>query len=166
MKLNLVLSIQFMLKDRERDMPTMLPRSKYDYPFEVELPPELEPFSAIYAKAASEGDTAKYDAPKIVAKMWRKKVRSAYPEMFKIIDQDGKPVKFVVSDDSIIDAAMCMNIEDKINKFIESNADLIVERLKVPIPEETPTHYLASKFVKLDSWNIVADKEAEDGGDK
>ena len=76
------------------DMPKMLPQQKHEYPFEVSIPVELEPFVTDYAISAQTGAAAKYDSPKIAAQIWRPKVRSKYPEMFKTIDQYGKEVKF------------------------------------------------------------------------
>lgn len=155
MKLNLTLGIQFMLKDRAMDMPKMLPQSTYDYPYEVTIPSELEPFISAYALAAQTGEAGKYDSPKIAAQVWRPKVRSKYPEMFKTLDQEGKVVKFNVSDDGIIDAAICMNVEDVIYKFIEENKDKIVDDLKLERPAETETHYFADTFIHLLKWKAI-----------
>ena len=55
MKLILTLGVQFMMKDRVMDMPKMLPQHKHDYPFEVSIPMELEPFVTDYAIAAQTG---------------------------------------------------------------------------------------------------------------
>ena len=93
MKLNLTLGIQFMLKDRVMDMPKMFPQQKCNYPYEVNIPTELEPFVTDYAIAAQTGAAAKYDSPKIAAQIWRPKVRTKYPEMFKTLDQEGNVVK-------------------------------------------------------------------------
>lgn len=155
MKLTLSLGIQFMMKDRVMDMPKMLSQQKHEYPFEVSIPMELEPFVTDYAIAAQTGAAAKYESPKIAAQMWRPKVRTKYPEMFKTIDQEGKTVKFNVSDDNIIDAAICMNVEDVIDKFIDENKDKIIDDLKLERPNETETHYFADTFIHLLEWHII-----------
>ena len=161
MRLNLTLGIQFMLKDKVRDMPTMLPQSKYHFGYEVKLPAELEPFMKKYAEAAKNDTAACYEAPKVVVQIWRPKVRKKYPEMFSTVDQDGKTVKFNVTDDNIIDSAICMNVEDVINKFIEDNKDKIVEELHVKKPECDEAHYLANTFVRLIEWEIEEAEDAE-----
>ena len=155
MKLILTLGVQFMMKDRVMDMPKMYPQQKHEYPFEVSIPVELEPFVTDYAIAAQTGEAAKYETPKIAAQIWRPKVRTKYPEMFKTIDQEGKEVKFNVSDDNIIDAAICMNVEDVINKFIEENKDKIIDDLKLERPNETETHYFSDTFIHLLEWKCV-----------
>lgn len=161
MKLTLTLSIQFMLKDRTMDMPKMFPPNTYEYPYEVNIPAELEPFIPAYVLAAQTGEAGKYESPKIAAQIWRPKVRSKYPELFKTVDQEGKTVRFNVSDDSIIDAAICMNVEDVIYKFINDNKDKIVDNLKLERPDETETHYFADTFVHLVGWKAVLEQHDE-----
>ena len=158
MKLTLSLGIQFMMKDRTMDMPKMFSQNTYEYSYEVTIPSELEPFIPAYAIAAQTGEAGKYDNPKIAAQVWRPKVRAKYPEMFKTLDQEGKVVKFKVSDDSIIDAAICMNVEDVIYKFINENKDKIVDDLKLVRPAETETHYFADTFIHLLKWKAILEE--------
>lgn len=162
MKLKLSIGIQFMMKDRAMDIPKMFPQNIFEYPFDVTIPAELEPFISAYALAAQTGEASKYDSPKIAAQIWRPKVRSKYPEMFKTLDQEGKTVKFNVSDDAIIDAAICMNVEDVINSFLSSNKDKIIDDLKLERPVDTETHYFADTFVHLIKWTAVLEEPRDE----
>jgi len=53
MKIVVSVGVQFMMKDREMDMPTMLPRTTHDYGMSVEISPELAPYVEEYAKSVA-----------------------------------------------------------------------------------------------------------------
>lgn len=155
MKIDLTLSVQFVLKDRERDMPMPTECKMYTIGYEVEVPPEFSSYIDKYLDGIETGVTPAYDAPKAIVKLWKNKVRRAYPELWAQSNQYGDRKKLKVTDDTVIDAAICMSIDDVIDKYIDQSSDAILESLGIEKPAETNTHYLAGVFIRKKSWTVA-----------
>jgi hypothetical protein len=50
-------TVQYVLKEIERDMPMMLPRQSYSVDLELEIPDELEPYLQTYVEGMKLKDT-------------------------------------------------------------------------------------------------------------
>lgn len=152
MRIDLTISVQFMMKDRERDIPQMSGYQTYTLGYEVEVPPEFATYIDKYLEGIENGVTPKYDAPKAIVKLWRPKVRRVYPELWSQTNQYGDRHRFTVTDDTVIDAAICISIDDVIDKYLASSSDEILKNLGIEKPVDTPTHYLSGVFIRKISW--------------
>ena len=54
MKIIVSVGVQFMMKDREMDMPKMLPRTTHSSAMEVSVSPELQPYIEEYSKSVND----------------------------------------------------------------------------------------------------------------
>lgn len=161
MKVKCKISIQFMMKDRERDIPQMSALLHHSVDTAVDVPEELMKFIPVYIRN-SETPGNPYNADKNTVAYWKKKVKKAYPDMFaKYTMPDGSTTQLKPSDDDIIDAAICMSIEDVINAQLETNIGEIMTSNNIVEPSDTETHYYADKFVHLVSWAVNEDSDPE-----
>ena len=154
--MNIIVSVgvQFMLKDKSMDTPTMLPRISHDYPMDVTVSPELEGFCDEYSKSIADPSyMPQYDIGTALIKMITPRVKKAYPELWrKETDANGEVHQFKPNNETILESAMSIDIDDKIDELLEDRRDEVLKRLNVVFPEETATHYVAGVFLTNLGW--------------
>lgn len=145
MQLTVKIGVQFMLKNKETDMPTMQSRTVHTCPMDVTVSPELEQYIEEYAKSSADPAYApKYEIGKTLIKMIRPRVKKAYPEMFDPL----KP-----TDETILETAISMDIDDKIDEMLDGDKDAILAKLGVETPADTEEMYVANVFITRLGWS-------------
>ncbi len=156
MKIIVNIGVQFMLKDREMDIPSMLPRMTHKYPMNVEVSPELTPFIEEYSKSVEDATyTPSYDISGVLLKIITPRVKKAYPEHWrKEKTDDGKVIQFKPTPETILETAIRMEVEDKIDELLDEHKDEVLKDLEIKFPEDTGDHYLANTFVTNLGWKL------------
>jgi hypothetical protein len=112
---------------------------------EVTVSPELEQYIEEYAKSSADPAYApKYEIGKTLIKMIRPRVKKAYPEMFDPL----KP-----TDETILETAISMDIDDKIDEMLDGDKDAILAKLGVETPADTEEMYVANVFITRLGWS-------------
>ena len=94
-----------------------------------------------------------YDIGTALIKMITPRVKKAYPELWrKETDANGDVCQFKPNNETILESAMSMDIDDKIDELLEDHRGEVLERLHVVFPEETKTHYVAGVFLTNLGW--------------
>ena len=157
MKIIVSIGVQFMMKDREMDMPSMLPRTTHDYPMSVEVSPELQPYISEYAQSVADpAYTPSYEISKVLIDIIKPRVKKAYPEHWRTeTDSDGKKIKFVPTNETILETAIRMEIDDKIDELLDDHKDDVLKDLNLTLPKEDERQYLANTFVTNLGWKIA-----------
>jgi hypothetical protein len=148
-------TVQYVLKDTEKDIPRMLPLESYSVELEVEVPDELVPYVPAYADAVRRNAEAEADdpearfmpeycAPPELVEGWKKKLKRDYPDSF----EGG------MQDDMVIDAALSCTIEDSINDSLEELWDNVLEGQLGASPEVPPGFRVAGRYVHLVEWKL------------
>ena len=156
MRITVTIGVQFMMKDKETDMPSMLPRTSHDYGMDVDVSPELEPFIEEYAKSSSDNSyTPNYEIGDTLIKMIKPRVKKAYPELWRKEKMDnGQTVQFKPSDETILESAIGMDIDDKIDEFLEGDKDEVLSKLHIDKPNDDNRFYLANVFLTRLGWKM------------
>jgi hypothetical protein len=157
MKIIVSIGVQFMMKDREMDMPSMLPRTTHDYPMSVEVSPELQPYISEYAQSVADpAYTPSYEISKVLIDIIKPRVKKAYPEHWRTeTDSDGKKIKFVPTNETILETAIRMEIDDKIDELLDDRKDDVLKDLNLTLPKDDERQYLANTFVTNLGWKIA-----------
>ena len=157
MKIIVSVGVQFMMKDREMDMPTMLPRTTHSYTMDVSVSPELQPYIEEYAKSVNDATyDPQYDIGKVLLDIITPRVRKAYPEHWrKEKTDDGKTVQFKPSKETILETAISMEVDDKIDELLDEHKDEVLKELELKFPEDTDGQYLANTFVTNLGWKLA-----------
>ena len=157
MKIIVSVGVQFMMKDREMDMPSMLPRTTHDYPMSVEVSPELQPYISEYAQSVADSAyTPSYEISKVLIDIIKPRVKKAYPEHWRTeTDSDGKKIKFVPTNETILETAIRMEIDDKIDELLDDHKDDVLKELNLTLPKDDERQYLANTFVTNLGWKIA-----------
>lgn len=157
MKIIVSVGIQFMMKDRKMDRPTMLPRTTHDYSMDVNISPELEPFLPEYLRSVSEPDyIPSYNVGKELIKMITPRVRKAYPDHWREeVDENGKVTKFKPSDDTILESAIAMDVDDKIDDMLAENTSEVLESMQLEYPPDDEQNYSAGAFLTNLGWKLA-----------
>jgi hypothetical protein len=157
MKIIVSIGVQFMMKDREMDMPSMLPRTTHDYPMIVEVSPELQPYISEYAQSVADpAYTPSYEISKVLIDIIKPRVKKAYPEHWRTeTDSDGKKIKFVPTNETILETAIRMEIDDKIDELLEDHKDDVLKEVNLTLPKDDERQYLANTFVTNLGWKIA-----------
>lgn len=158
--------VQCMLKDIIMDKPTFLPRQIYKYSMDVTVSPELEPYIEEYAKSVADPEyQPNYNINSSLIRIIKPRVKKSYPEHWREeIDSDGNKVKFAPTDDVILESAIRMEIDDKINDHFDEHKDDVLGELHVSTDLESlknmapdtnlENKYLANVFVKNIGWTL------------
>lgn len=154
MQITVTIGVQFMLKNRETDIPTMLPRSSHDYVMDVTVSPELEQFVPEYAKSTEDASyTPNYDIGANLVKMIRPRVKKAYPELWRKEKGDnGQTVQFKPTDEILLETAISMDIDDKIDEFLEGDKNDVLSKLGIEMPLDNSESYVANVFLTRLGW--------------
>ena len=84
MKIIVSVGVQFMMKDREMDMPKMLPRTTHSSAMEVSVSPELQPYIEEYSKSVNDSTyDPQYEISKVLLDIITPRVKKAYPEHWR-----------------------------------------------------------------------------------
>lgn len=146
-------TVQYMLKDDERDMPTMLPQKSYAVDLSLEVPDEL----AVYLPAYTNGfqgldpETAdariipEYGAPTEVVKKWKKVLMRDYPDAF-----DAKLLKA----DMVIDCAISCTLEDAIKDALDEVWDKSLVKSLGAEPEVPAGFHVGARYIHLVDWTV------------
>lgn len=162
MKIKVTLGVQFMQKDRVTDMPTMHPMTRHDYVMDVTLSPELEPFIDEYAKAVSEPEyNPSYDIGSNLIALIKPRVKKAYPDMWQKVQTEKGFVTLKPTNEAILDAAICLEVDDYIDEFIEDNKNRVLSELDIVPPADDERLYLANVFLRKQSWQLSDDNWKE-----
>jgi hypothetical protein len=146
-------TVQYMLKDLERDMPTMLPLKAYSVDLTLEVPDELAQYLPAYVKgfqgldpnAAEARVIPEYSAPSEVVKKWKKILTKEYPDAFNA--KQTKP-------DMVIDCAISCTLEDAIKDALEELWDKsLAESLKA-VPDVPDGYRIGARYIHLVDWNV------------
>ena len=148
-------TVQYVMKDVEKDIPKMLPVENYSVELEVDVPDELVEYIPAYVEAvkknaeASEDDPEarvipEYSAPPDLVKKWKKTLMTDYPDSF-----DSR-----MPDDSVIDAALSCTIGDSIADSLDELWDNVLEGQLGARPEEPPGYRVAGRYVHLVEWTV------------
>lgn len=157
MKIVVSVGVQFMMKDREMDMPTMLPRTTHDYGMNVEISPELAPYVEEYAKSLADATyVPSYEISDVLLKIITPRVKKSYPEHWrKEKDKNGKIISFKPTKETILESAISMEIDDKIDELLDEHKDEVLKSLELKMPEDTDTSYLSNTFVTNLGWKVA-----------
>ena len=157
--MNILVSVgvQFMMKDREMDMPSMLPRTTHEYHMSVDVSPELQPYISEYAQSVADpAYTPSYEISKVLIDIIKPRVKKAYPEHWRTeTDSDGKKIKFVPTNETILETAISMEVDDKIDELLDEHKDDVLKELNLTLPKDDERQYLANTFVTNLGWKIA-----------
>jgi hypothetical protein len=155
MQINVKVGVQFMLKNRETDIPTMQSRTVHVCPMEVSVSPELEPYVEEYSKSVNDpAYDPHYEISQMLLKIITPRVKKAYPEHWrKEKNSEGKTIQFKPSEETILETAISMDIDDRIDARLNDNKDAILKKLGVEPPADTAEMYLANVFVTRLGWS-------------
>lgn len=149
-------TVQYVLKDAERDMPMMLPRQSYSVDLELDIPDELEPYLQTYVEGMKLKDNPdikggddgalipSYGAPKEVVKKWKKFLMTNYSDSF---DKNTGP-------DMVIDSAISCTLEDSIKDSLETVWDEVLEKSLDAAPVVPPGYRRDNRLIHLCSWKV------------
>lgn len=146
-------TVQYMLKDLEKDMPSMLPLKSYSVDLTLEMPDELAPYLPQYVKGFQglvPGSSEKrlipeYKAPADVVKQWKRTLMTEYPDAF-----DAKKTK----PDMVIDSAISCTLEDSIKDALEELWDKsLAESLKA-VPDVPEGYRIGARYIHLVDWTV------------
>lgn len=147
-------TVQYMLKDIERDMPKMLPVKSYSVDLELEVDDELEQFLPAYISgyqdSTSQDSTDRriipeYSAPSSVVKKWKKILLKEYPDNF-----DAK----IMKPDMVIDCAISCTLEDSIKDALEEIWDNTLAKSLNAEPEVPEGYRVAGRYIHLADWTV------------
>lgn len=157
MKIIVSVGVQFMMKDREMDMPTMLPRTTHSYSMDVSVSPELQPYIEEYSKSVNDATyDPQYDIGKVLLDIITPRVKKAYPEHWRKEKTDeGKTIQFKPSNETILETAISMEVDDKIDELLDDHKDDVLKELELKFPEDTDGQYLANTFVTNLGWKLA-----------
>lgn len=157
MKIIVSVGVQFMMKDREMDMPSMLPRTTHEYPMNVEVSPELQPYISEYAQSVADpAYNPFYEISTILIDLIKPRVKKSYPELWRTeTDSNGKKIKFVPSYETILETAIRMEVDDKIDELLDEHKNEVLEELKLSTPKDDERQYLANTFVTNLGWKLA-----------
>lgn len=157
MKIIVSVGVQFMMKDREMDMPTMLPRTTHSYSMDVSVSPELQPYIEEYSKSVNDATyDPQYDIGKVLLDIITPRVKKAYPEHWRKEKTDeGKTIQFKPSKETILETAISMEVDDKIDELLDEHKDDVLKELELKFPEDTDGQYLANTFVTNLGWKLA-----------
>lgn len=149
-------TVQYVLKDIERDIPRMLPLNKYSVDLELEIPDTLQQYLPAYVEGMKLRDNPDikggndgalipaYGAPKEVVKKWKKFLMENYDDAF---DKSTGP-------DMVIDSAISCTLEDSIKDSLESLWDETLEESLGAAPEVPPGYRRDARFIHLVDWKV------------
>ena len=149
-------TVQYVLKDTERDIPKMHPLNKYSVDLELEIPDDLQQYLPAYVegmklrenpdiKGGKDGALIpEYDAPREVVKKWKKFLMANYEDSF---DKTTGP-------DMVIDSAISCTLEDSIKDSLESLWDETLEESLGAAPEVPPGYRRDTRFIHLVDWKV------------
>lgn len=157
MKIIVSVGVQFMMKDREMDMPKMLPRTTHSYAMDVSVSPELQPYIEEYSKSVNDSTyDPQYEISDVLLKIITPRVKKAYPEHWrKETDKNGKIISFKPTKETILESAISMEIDDKIDELLDEHKDDVLKSLELKMPEDTDTSYLSNTFVTNLGWKVA-----------
>lgn len=155
MQITAKIGVQFMLKNKVTDIPNMQPRTVYEYPMEVAVSPELEPYIGEYSKSVNDpAYDPHYEISKVLLKIITPRVKKAYPEHWrKEKNSEGKVIQFKPSDETILETAISMDIDDKIDEMLEGDKDALLDKLGVATPADSDEMYVANVFLTRLGWS-------------
>lgn len=146
-------TVQYMLKDTERDIPSMLPQKSYSVDLELEVPDELSPYLPAYISgfqglgpdSAEKRIIPEYSAPAEVVKKWKKVLLTDYPDAFE---------PKMLKPDMVIDCAISCTLEDAIKDALEEIWDNNLAKSLNAEPEVPEGFRIGGRFIHLVDWNI------------
>lgn len=157
MKIIVSVGVQFMMKDREMDMPKMLPRTTHSYAMDVSVSPELQPYIEEYSKSVNDSTyDPQYEISKVLLDIITPRVKKAYPEHWRKEKNDvGETIQFKPSKETILETAIRMEVDDKIDELLDERKDEVLKSLELKMPTDTDEVYLANTFVTNLGWKLA-----------
>ena len=123
----------------------------------VEVSPELQPYISEYVQSvADQAYTPSYEISKVLIDIIKPRVKKAYPEHWRTeTDSDGKKIKFVPTNETILETAIRMEIDDKIDELLDDHKDDVLKDLNLTLPKDDERQYLANTFVTNLGWKLA-----------
>ena len=146
-------TVQYMLKDNERDMPLMLPMKAYTVDLTLEVPDELAAYLPMYTKgfqgldpeSAEARIIPEYGAPTEIVKKWKRILMTDYPDAF-----DAKLTK----PDMVIDCAISCTLEDSIKDALEEIWDKSLAKSLSAVPDVPSGFKIGDRYIHLVNWCV------------
>ena len=146
-------TVQYMLKDLERDMPQMLPLKAYSVDLTLEVPDELAQYLPAYVKgfqgldpeSAEARVIPEYGAPNEVVRKWKKTLMTEYPDAFNA--KLTKP-------DMVIDCAISCTLEDAIKDALEEIWDKSLAQSLKAVPDVPEGFRIGARYTHLVDWTV------------